>query len=147
MDSRRKPEPNKPPQFSCQSSLRGDNSVFRAYKHEQNGYGQVAACKVVSLPDPKRSQNGKPAVDLKALQKEVSVHKSLKSKYILEYMDSLMVQHGHRDYIPGLYMLMELATHGDLFDKIGKSGKLKIGLRNALMLTTPACSTRCWSGF
>lgn len=129
MDSRRKLETNKPPEFPCQSSLYGHNSVFRAYKHEQNGYGQVAACKVVSLPDPKRSQNGKPAVDLKALQKEVSVHKSLKSKYILEYMDSLMVQHGHQDYIPGLYMLMELATHGDLFDKIGKSGKLKIELR------------------
>ena len=95
--------------------------MHRAYKHEPDSYGQVAACKIVSLPDESKAlQNGKPAVDLKALQKEVQVHKSLSNKHILRYMDSLMVRHNHPEYFPGLYMLMELATHGDLFDKIGE---------------------------
>jgi serine/threonine-protein kinase Chk1 len=82
-----------------------------------NDQGRIAACKIVTLPDS--MQKGKSGVDLKALQKEVSVHKSLRNKYILEYIDSLMVKSDHPEYIPGLYMLMELATHGDLFDKIG----------------------------
>jgi serine/threonine-protein kinase Chk1 len=94
-------------------------SVYRAYNHD--GPGRVAACKIVSLPDPTRSQGkNKAEVDLKALQKEVQVHRSLKHKNILEFMDSLLVKPEHEQYVPGLYMLIELAMHGDLFDKIGE---------------------------
>lgn len=61
-------------------------------------------------------------VDLKSLQKEVQVHRSLKHVHILEFMDSLLVKpdnDGH--FYSGLYMLMELAQFGDLFDKIGET--------------------------
>lgn len=59
----------------------------------------------------------------KELQKEVQVHRSLIHDYILGFLHhELLPQEKEREgWVPGLYMLLELAVGGDLFDKIGKS--------------------------
>jgi len=50
------------------------------------------------------------------------VHSALKHRNVLEFIDAVVVepQHKHR-YLPGIYMLLEFAAGGDLFDKIGTS--------------------------
>jgi serine/threonine-protein kinase Chk1 len=60
--------------------------------------------------------------NVKELQKEVQVHKSMKNPYILEFLHSeiLEKEKEKEGYMPGLYLLLELAVGGDLFDKIGK---------------------------
>lgn len=92
--------------------------MFRAIDDEQ---GRVAACKVVNLFVP-----GKDAPNIKELQKEVQVHKSLRNAYILEFIHNELVEQAkeREGYVPGLYLLLELAVGGDLFDKIGESSRL-----------------------
>jgi serine/threonine-protein kinase CHEK1 len=99
--------------------------VYRAYNHD--GYGSVAACKIVSLYSTSPSTNTVEvsAPDLKELEKEVQVHRVLRHRYILEFIKSLLVKPDTVDsdgqmLVPGLYMLLELALGGDLFDKIGE---------------------------
>lgn len=48
------------------------------------------------------------------------VHAALKHTNVLEFLNAVVVElkHAHL-YFPGIYMLMELAAGGDLFDKIG----------------------------
>lgn len=59
----------------------------------------------------------------------------MKHPYVLEFIDSLLVERKHQvmqqedQVVPGLYMLLELAVGGDLFDKIGMFGS---PLSNAL---------------
>ena len=79
----------------------------------------MAACKVVNLYISPSLGHGTPNV--KELQKEVQVHKSLKHTYILGFIHSEIVDREQEGegYVPGLYMLLELAVGGDLFDKIG----------------------------
>jgi hypothetical protein len=91
--------------------------VFRAFEETGTGYGRVAACKVVDLFINPAAGVGAP--NHKELQKEVQVHKSLKHEYILEFIANELVEE-QSGYIPGLYMLLELAIGGDLFDKIGE---------------------------
>ncbi|CAK9787372.1 Pkinase-domain-containing protein [Cutaneotrichosporon oleaginosum] len=88
----------------------GFSRVFRAI---DDAKGRVAACKVVNLD----GQDGF-APSRKDLQKEVQVHKSLKSSNILEFLHYELLESGKTQYVPGLYMLLELAVGGDLFDKI-----------------------------
>lgn len=90
--------------------------MFRAFDDTQ---GKVAACKVVNLYISPTLGHGTPNV--KELQKEVQVHKSLKNTYILEFIHSEIVDRDREGegWVPGLYMLLELAVGGDLFDKIG----------------------------
>lgn len=49
------------------------------------------------------------------------VHAALKHSNVLEFLNAVVVElkHAHL-YFPGIYMLMELAAGGDLFDKIGE---------------------------
>lgn len=91
-----------------------DGSVFRAI---HDGKGLVAACKVVNTFVP-----GGNGPNLKELQKEVQVHRSLQAPYILAFLHSEVVDQDMeaQGYVPGLYMLLELAVGGDLFDKIGE---------------------------
>ena len=51
------------------------------------------------------------------------MHKSLKNEYILGFLHSEVVDKDkeREGWVPGLYMLLELAVGGDLFDKIGES--------------------------
>lgn len=52
----------------------------------------------------------------------MQVHKSLKHNYILEFLHSEVIdrEKEREGWVPGLYMLLELAVGGDLFDKIGE---------------------------
>ena len=48
------------------------------------------------------------------------VHAALKHKHILEFLTAATVEPGTvSPYIPAIYMLLEFAAGGDLFDKIG----------------------------
>ena len=103
--------------------LRHHTMVFRAFEETGTSYGRVAACKVVDLfISPAAGVSGP---NHKELQKEVQVHKSLKHEYILEFIANELVEE-QSGYIPGLYMLLELAIGGDLFDKIGELPSLAL---------------------
>jgi serine/threonine-protein kinase Chk1 len=60
--------------------------------------------------------------NVKELQKEVQVHKALKNQYILEFLHSEILdrEKEREGFKAGLYLLLELAVGGDLFDKIGE---------------------------
>lgn len=48
------------------------------------------------------------------------VHAALKHEHVLEFLNAVVVDLTHKQtYIPGIYMLLEFAGGGDLFDKIG----------------------------
>jgi serine/threonine-protein kinase Chk1 len=48
------------------------------------------------------------------------VHSALKHQHVLEFLNAVVVEMKHKMvYIPGIYMLVEYAGGGDLFDKIG----------------------------
>ena len=85
--------------------------VFRAVHFQEH---RVAACKVVTLtPETK-------PYDRKMIEKEMQVHSALKHANVLEFMNAVVVEaNGKSRYHPGIYMLLELAAGGDLFDKIG----------------------------
>lgn len=54
------------------------------------------------------------------LDKEMRVHANLKHRNILEFIKAIIVEPTvNSAFHPGLYMLLELAAGGDLFDKIG----------------------------
>lgn len=91
--------------------------VFRAINDAQS---KIAACKVVNLFISPTLGYGTPNV--KELQKEVQVHKALRNQYILEFVHSEVVDREKEaeGWVPGLYMILELAVGGDLFDKIGE---------------------------
>ncbi|KAJ7110723.1 kinase-like domain-containing protein [Mycena crocata] len=84
--------------------------VFRAVNIEEH---LVAACKVISLtPETTDKQR-------KTIEKEMRIHAALKHTNILEFIDAVIVELKHHEsYVPGIYMLLELAAGGDLFDKI-----------------------------
>lgn len=85
--------------------------VFRAVNVQNY---RIAACKVVLLkPETTKSER-------KALNKEIQVHHSLKHPNVLDFVGAVIVEPDQDlKYIPGVYMLLELAAGGDLFDKIG----------------------------
>lgn len=87
------------------------NSVYKAV----NSSGVVAACKVIAIT------RTTPASARKAIEKEVSVHGSLRHPNIVEMMAAMMVEDEDGvQYVPGAYLLLEMAHGGDLFDKIGR---------------------------
>ncbi|KIM75310.1 hypothetical protein PILCRDRAFT_827411 [Piloderma croceum F 1598] len=88
----------------------GFSIVFRAAHIEDH---RVAACKLVSLSHETSEK------DRKTIEKEIRVHSALKHSNVLEFIDASVVepQHNHQ-YVPGIYMLLEFAAGGDLFDKI-----------------------------
>lgn len=126
--------PSKPPSPSrrpCPNDLR----VYRAVHRQTRG---LAACKVINLYVNPAWGLGTP--NIKELQKEVQVHKALKNPYILEFLHHETIKIDNPDhYTPGLYMLLELAVGGDLFDKIGTYNALS-GLTNL----TVVISTGRW---
>jgi serine/threonine protein kinase len=85
--------------------------VFQAVNTQDH---RVAACKVVALT-PKTTQ-----ADRKSLDKEMRVHAALKHANVLEFLTAVVVEPGTESpYVPAIYMLLEFAAGGDLFDKIG----------------------------
>jgi serine/threonine-protein kinase Chk1 len=88
--------------------------VFRAVHLQEQ---RVAACKIIAL-----TSETKP-FDRKMFEKEMRVHSALKHVNILEFLNAVIVEpNGKTHYYPGIYMLLELAAGGDLFDKIGEKG-------------------------
>jgi serine/threonine protein kinase len=86
-------------------------SVFRAVNIEDH---RVAACKVIMLTEQSTEK------DRKTIDKEMRVHAALKHENVLEFINAVVVELKHKQqYVPGIYMLLELAAGGDLFDKIG----------------------------
>ncbi|KAJ9103356.1 hypothetical protein QFC19_004455 [Naganishia cerealis] len=108
----------------------GFSKVFVASSGRSPGQGDQAAVKLVFLSPPNNPALGNVQVasseDVKLLKKEVQVHRTMKHPYVLEFIDSLLVDHRRSAdvaevdgaVVPGLYMLLELAVGGDLFDKI-----------------------------
>lgn len=87
-------------------------SVYRAANPKLD---MVAACKVVPLT-PETTKH-----ERKELNKEIQVHMSLKHVNILDFINAFIVEsHENSPWIPGVYMLLEIAAGGDLFDKIGE---------------------------
>ena len=84
--------------------------MYRAVNFKTRG---VAACKVVKL-----TKDTTPLAR-QMLKKEMQVHAYLKHRNVLEFYAASMVKETDEQYIPGVYMLLELAAGGDLFDKIG----------------------------
>ncbi|KAI0288298.1 CAMK/CAMKL/CHK1 protein kinase [Russula brevipes] len=88
----------------------GFSTVFQAVNTQDH---RVAACKVVTLT-PKTGQ-----AERKAIDKEMRVHAALKHGNVLEFLTAVIVEPGTESpYIPAIYMLLEFAAGGDLFDKI-----------------------------
>ncbi|KAF7323659.1 Protein kinase domain-containing protein [Mycena kentingensis (nom. inval.)] len=88
----------------------GFAKVFRAVNIDQH---LVAACKVV-LITPQTTDK-----ERKSLDKETRIHAALRHDNILAFIDCCIVELQHQaKYVPGVYILMEMAAGGDLFDKI-----------------------------
>lgn len=75
---------------------------------------RVAACKFIALTDKTTEK------ERKIIDKEMRVHTALKHVNVLEFINAVVVEPKHKHhYVPGIYMLLEFAAGGDLFDKIG----------------------------
>lgn len=89
----------------------GFSRVFRAVNLESH---EVAACKLVLIKEQTTKK------ERQALDREMQLHAALKHQNVLEFLHAAIVEPKHkRQYVPGVYMLLELAAGGDLFDKIG----------------------------
>lgn len=95
--------------------------TFRVFRAIDDTHSRIAACKVINLFISPTLGHGAP--NIKELQKEVQVHKALKNNYIIEFIHSEVVEREKEKegWVAGLYVLLELAVGGDLFDKIGMS--------------------------
>ncbi|KDR70014.1 hypothetical protein GALMADRAFT_76739 [Galerina marginata CBS 339.88] len=88
----------------------GFSSVFRAVNIPEH---RVAACKLIMFTEETTEK------DRKNIEKEMRVHSALKHSNVLEFLNAVVVELKHKlTYVPGIYMLLELASGGDLFDKI-----------------------------
>ncbi|KAF5319490.1 hypothetical protein D9619_008540 [Psilocybe cf. subviscida] len=88
----------------------GFSTVFRAVNIEHH---RVAACKIIMLTEETTEK------DRKNVEKEMRIHTALKHPNVLEFLNAVIVEMKHKHvYVPGIYMLLELAAGGDLFDKI-----------------------------
>lgn len=86
-------------------------SVFKAVNIPEH---RVAACKFIALTEQTTE------TERKTVEKEMRVHAALKHQHVLEFLNAVVVDLKHKHtYIPGIYMLLEFAGGGDLFDKIG----------------------------
>lgn len=58
------------------------------------------------------------------MEKEIQIHGALKHDHIIELLNAATVEPDSAaasTYVPGVYILLEIAAGGDLFDKIGGS--------------------------
>ena len=99
----------------------------------------MAACKVIAITEQSTEK------ERKTIEKEMRVHAALKHDNVLEFLNAVVVELKHKHlYVPGIYMLMELAAGGDLFDKIGNPNP---DLYITLVLTVSlGFSSRCRLG-
>jgi serine/threonine protein kinase len=65
--------------------------------------------------------------DRQALRKEVQIHAVLKHPNVLEFLGvEEHLKESSKNFVPGLYMVLELGAGGDLFDKIGETSQAAI---------------------
>ncbi|KAG8907578.1 Chk1 protein kinase [Tulasnella sp. 403] len=92
----------------------GFSKVYRAVNYTANS---VAACKIVPITEKTWDATRK-----KELYKEIKVHSQLKHEHILDFLASETYEDDQttaaKGIVPAVYMLLELAAGGDLFDKI-----------------------------
>ena len=92
----------------------------------------MAACKLISLTEKTTEK------ERKMIDKEMKVHAALKHQNVLEFINAVAVEPRQKQqYVPGIYMLLEFAAGGDLFDKIGELAR-DIGDTCALIRWIPA---------
>lgn len=85
--------------------------MFQAVHVENH---QVAACKLIYITDETTDK------ERKSVDKEMKIQAALKHRNILEFISAVVVELKYKHhYVPGIYMLLEFAAGGDLFDKIG----------------------------
>ncbi|KAN0084367.1 Protein kinase-like domain containing protein [Tylopilus felleus] len=88
----------------------GFSKVFRAVDVKNH---QIAACKLIYITDKTTEK------DRKTVDKEMKIHAALKHRNVLEFISAVIVELKYEHlYVPGIYMLLEFAAGGDLFDKI-----------------------------
>ncbi|KAJ6553690.1 kinase-like domain-containing protein [Mycena vulgaris] len=88
----------------------GFSRIFRAVNLQAH---RVAACKFVYLTAQTSEK------ERKTVEKEMRIHAALKHTHVLEFINAVVVELVNLNrYVPGIYMLLELAEGGDLFDKI-----------------------------
>ncbi|KAH7870246.1 kinase-like domain-containing protein [Lentinula edodes] len=88
----------------------GSSKVFEAINALDN---RVAACKVIPITNQTTDN------DRKLLSKEARIHAVMKHEHVLELLATVIVELKYQKfYVPGVYMLIELAAGGELFDKI-----------------------------
>ncbi|KAJ3826408.1 kinase-like domain-containing protein [Lentinula raphanica] len=88
----------------------GFSTVFRAVNLAES---RVAACKLILITAETTDK------ERKTIDKETRIHSILKHMYVLELIGAVTVEWKYKEmYVPGVYMLLELAAGGDLFDKI-----------------------------
>ncbi|KZV80695.1 Pkinase-domain-containing protein [Exidia glandulosa HHB12029] len=91
----------------------GGGGFSEVYKAVNYTYNVIEACKVVYLT------NDTSVAQRKDLDKEIRVQAALKHINVVSLIDKLIVEpNADARYISGVYMLMEFAHGGDLFDKI-----------------------------
>ena len=87
--------------------------MYRAVNLEEE---RVGACKVVDLT-PKTTDE-----ERRTLKKEMKSHSRMHHPNVIEFYNAVIVEPGSStQYYPAVYMLLEMAAGGDLFDKIGAS--------------------------
>lgn len=76
------------------------------------------------------------------LNKEIRIHSAMKHVNILDFLNAVIVEPNEKTkYISGIYMLLELASGGDLFDKIGARNIFfsDIVVRQCISATSSGC--------
>lgn len=97
---------------------------------------RIAACKVIRITEATTDK------ERKTFEKEMRVHSALKHTNVLEFYTAVVVELKHQlSYHPGIYILLELAAGGDLFDKIG--GRAPALFENS-STEHGQSRTRCW---
>ena len=72
------------------------------------------------------------------MDKEIRVHSAMKHINVLEFYNAVIVEpDGGTKYFPGIYMLLEIAAGGDLFDKIGVSYSINIIVHGSKLSLAP----------
>ncbi|KAH8814598.1 CAMK/CAMKL/CHK1 protein kinase [Flagelloscypha sp. PMI_526] len=83
------------------------STVYQAFNEAE---GKTAACKHLQPQSD---------TERKTFEKEMRIHANLKYRHVLEFINAVVVDPKKAmNYVPGIYMLLELASGGDLFDKI-----------------------------
>ena len=110
--------------------------MFQAVNVKQH---RVAACKLIYIKEHTTAN------ERKTVDKEIKIHNALKHQNVLEFISAITVELEHKDYyVPGVYILLEFAAGGDLFDKIRAYRLRRVSYRGVHICDSSGC--RCQRG-